>query len=143
MQPCAPQHHVLIHESWGFLPGICPLAFGGNVDTSNETYVYDVLARFGPNFWETNPARRGIAMADVQSEVAFGRAAASFDVHESDYLVLVSERVSTMEAMAFRFPQASDFEDFMKKVVRTKSAYRDREGMVVTYPRSQVKAWDD
>lgn len=105
--------------------------------------MYDVLARFGPKFLGNNPARRGIAMADVQSEVAFGRAAASFDVHESDYLVLVSERVSTMEAMAFRFPQASDFEDFVKKVVRTKSAYRDREGTVVTYPRSQVKAWDD
>ena len=92
--------------------------------------------------WE-NPARRGIAMADVQSEVAFGRAAASFDVHESDYLVLVSERVSTMEAMAFRFPQSSDFEDFVKKVVRTKAAYRDREGSVATYPRPQVMAWDD
>ena len=92
--------------------------------------------------WE-NPARRGIAMADVQSEVAFGRAAASFDVHESDYLVLVSERVSTMEAMAFRFPQSSDFEDFVKKVVRTKAAYRDRDGSVATYPRPQVMAWDD
>lgn len=97
----------------------------------------------GPSKLECDPARRGSAMADVQSEIAFGRAAASFDVHESDYLVLVSERVSTMEAMAFRFPQMNDFEDFMKKVVRTKSAYRDREGAVATYPRPRVMAWDD
>eukprot|EP00435_Cladocopium_sp_Y103_P073683 s164_g44.t1 len=82
-------------------------------------------------------------MADVQSEVAFGRAAASFDVHESDYLVLVSERITNMETMAFRFPQASDFEDFMRKVVRTKAAYKNRDGTVATYPRPRIMAWED
>lgn len=37
---------------------------------------------------------------------AFSRAAVSFDVHESDFLVLLSERVTTLETMAFRFPEA-------------------------------------
>ena len=46
----------------------------------------------------------------------FERSAASFDVHESDYLILVSEGLKTHEDMYFRFPTAADFESFLKHV---------------------------
>ena len=82
-------------------------------------------------------------MADAQSETAFGRAAVTFDVHESDYLLLLSERISTFEKMAFRFPAATDFDDFVKKVIRTKAGYRDRQGVIQTYPRPTVVPWDE
>ena len=39
-------------------------------------------------------------MADAKSSLAFGRAASSFDVRESDYLVLTLDGITTYEAMA-------------------------------------------
>ena len=39
-------------------------------------------------------------MADAKSAVAFARAAVNFEVHESDFLVLCNDRVTTFEAMA-------------------------------------------
>ena len=85
------------------------------------------------------PASR--AMSEVQSETAFGRNAVAFDVHESDYLVLLANRVSTLESMAFRFPSQSDFEEFLKSVMRTTSGYRDEAGEVQTYPRQVQVPW--
>ena len=85
------------------------------------------------------PASR--AMSEVQSETAFGRNAVAFDVHESDYLVLLANRVSTLESMAFRFPSQSDFEEFLKSVMRTTAGYRDETGEVQTYPRPVQAPW--
>ena len=79
----------------------------------------------------------------MKLEVAFSRAAASFDVQESDYLVLISERVTTLETMALRFPQSSGIEDYLKKVIRTKSAYCEDDGSIATYLRPNVTAWED
>ena len=76
-----------------------------------------------------------LAMADAGSTVAFGRAAVQFQVHESDFLVLVQDRITTFEAMAYRFPQSTDFEEFLKRVVRTTAGYRDSGGVAMTFPR--------
>ena len=40
-------------------------------------------------------------MADAKSALAFGRAAVSFEVHESDFLVMTSEKICSFEAMAY------------------------------------------
>ena len=71
-------------------------------------------------------------MADAGSTVAFGRAAVQFQVHESDFLVLVQDRITTFEAMAYRFPQSTDFEEFLKRVVRTTAGYRNSGGVAMT-----------
>ena len=72
-----------------------------------------------PQFFRLTPLLLG-AMADAQSETAFGRA-----------------------AVAFRFPAATDFDDFVKKVVRTKAGYRDHQGVIQTYPRPTVVPWEE
>ena len=72
-------------------------------------------------------------MADAKSTIAFGRAAASFDVHESDFLVLGLDNVNTSEAMAFRFPTAADFDEYLKKQLRVRAAYRPDGGAVTGF----------
>ena len=63
-------------------------------------------------------------MAEAKSELAFGRAAVDFDVHESDYLVLVEDGISTFEGLAYRFPVAGDFEDYLSGRVTAKRTGR-------------------
>ena len=82
-------------------------------------------------------------MADIKSETAFGRAAVSFDVHESDYCVLIHGRINTLETLAFRFPEAGDFETYLRKVVRTTAGYRDEHNEVQTYARPKVMPWEE
>ena len=82
-------------------------------------------------------------MAEAKSTLAFGRAAVSFQVHESDFLVLVSDNMSTFESMAFRLPTTSDLEEYLNKVVRVKAAYRDDENKIVCYNRPAVLPWAD
>ena len=86
--------------------------------------------------------RQGLDMADARSSLAFGRAAASFDVHESDYLVLTLDGITTYEAMAFRFPSASDFDEYLRKHLRTRAAYRDPSGTVTGFQRGEIDAWE-
>lgn len=61
------------------------------------------------------------------SKIAFGKAAAKFEVHESDYLLMASMGIATHEQLAFRFPKAEDFETFMNKVLRPRAAFKDGE----------------
>ena len=82
-------------------------------------------------------------MADIKSETAFGRAAVSFDVHESDYYVLIYGRINTLETLAFRFPESADFESYLRKVVRTTAGYKDEHNQVQTYPRPRVVPWEE
>ena len=81
-------------------------------------------------------------MADAKSTIAFGRAAASFDVHESDFLVLGLDNVNTSEAMAFRFPTAADFDEYLKKQLRVRAAYRPDGGAATGFPRHPVESWE-
>ena len=82
-------------------------------------------------------------MADAKSSVAFARAAVNFEVHESDYLVLCQDKVTTFESMAYRFPQNSDFEEYLKKVVRVKCGYRQDDDQIICFPREDPKPWED
>ena len=81
-------------------------------------------------------------MSDAKSSLAFGRAASSFDVHESDYLVLTLDGITTYEAMAFRFPTASDFDEYLRKHLRARAAYRDPSGTVTGFSKSGAEAWE-
>ena len=75
---------------------------------------------------EHDLAREAVALqmaSQSNSKSAFGKAAAKFEVHESDYLLLVSLGISTHEQLAFRFPKSDDFEAFMLKALRPKGAY--------------------
>ena len=83
------------------------------------------------------------AMAEVKSETAFGRAAVAFDIHEADYYVLLHNRINNFETLAFRFPVAADFEDFLRRVVRVSAGYRDDQGVVQVHPRPSPMPWED
>ena len=82
-------------------------------------------------------------MADSKSTLAFGRAAVSFEVHESDFLVMAADKISTFEAMAYRLPASADLEDYLKKVLRKRGAYRDVNGEIVVYDKPTILSWDD
>ena len=45
--------------------------------------------------------------------------------------------------MAYRFPQNSDFEEYLKKVVRVKCGYRQDDDQIITFPREDPKPWED
>lgn len=77
-----------------------------------------------------------------KSVVAFGKAAVSFDVHESDFLVLLSDGIKTYESMGFRFPEREDFESYLKNTVRLKSAYRTADGELLTFERVERPDWE-
>ena len=70
------------------------------------------------------------------SKISFGKAAAKFEVHESDYLLMVSLGITTHEQLAFRFPKADDFESFMTKALRPRAAYKDGEDIKTFDKRS-------
>lgn len=80
--------------------------------------------------------------AQSKSVVAFGKAAVSFDVHESDFLVLLSDGIKTYESMGFRFPEREDFESYLKNTVRLKSAYRTADGELITFERVERPDWE-
>ena len=117
----------------------------------------DARSQFGPSGLVVFPSRgkvprlaptvppalwREKRMADAKSSVAFARAAVNFDVHESDYLVLCQDKVTTFESMAYRYPQASDLEEYLKKVVRLKQGYRDADGQIITFSRASPLPWE-
>lgn len=78
-----------------------------------------------------------------KSSVAFKKAAIAFDVHESDFLGLLSDNVNTYESMGFRFPEREDFELYLRKTVRYRSAFREDDGEIKVFNRPEVPAWDD
>lgn len=75
--------------------------------------------------------------------MAFKKAAIAFDVHESDFLGLLSDNVSTYESMGFRFPEKEDFELYLRKTVRYRAAFQEDGGEIRVYNRPEVPAWDD
>ena len=72
---------------------------------------------------------------------AFTRSAIKFAVAESDYLVMVSLGISTLESMAYRFPKAEDVEEFMQSQVLPTSGFREDDGRIITFPRHPVELW--
>ncbi len=75
--------------------------------------------------------------------MAFKKAAIAFDVHESDYLGLLSDKVNTYEGMGFRFPEKEDFEVYLRRVVRHRAAYQEDDGEIKVFNRASVPSWDD
>ena len=99
-----------------------------------------------PNEWIKHPPRSpGVPaeMADAKSTLAFGRAAVSFEVHESDFLVMAADKISTFEAMAYRLPSNADLEDYLKKVLRKRGGYRDENDEIVVYDKPVILSWED
>ena len=78
-----------------------------------------------------------------KSSATFKKAAIAFDVHESDYLGLLSDNVSTYESMGFRFPEREDFELYLRKTVMLRAAYRDDKGEIVVFNRPKTPSWDN
>ena len=78
-----------------------------------------------------------------KSSVAFKKAAIAFDVHESDYLGLLSDNVSTYESMGFRLGEREDFELYLRKTVMLRAAYRDDKGEIVVFNRPKTPSWDN
>ena len=85
---------------------------------------------------------RAVAMSQARSVTAFTRSAAAFDVHESDFLVMMADKISSFEALAFRFPKESDFEAYLNKSVRVKAAYTDAGGNTVVYDKPAPESWE-
>ena len=81
-------------------------------------------------------------MSQARSTTAFTRAAAAFDVHESDFLVMMGDRISSFEALAFRFPKEQDFESYLNRSLRVKSAYTDDSGNTVVYDETSPESWE-
>ena len=76
------------------------------------------------------------------SKRAFMGAAVRFDVHESDYLLLVNRGAETHEAFAYKFPKGTDLEDFLKDTCSRKAAYKDSEGLIAEYDKSPPVSWN-
>ena len=72
---------------------------------------------------------------------SFTRAAIKFQVAESDYLVLCSQKVDTFEAMAYRMPKSDDLEDFLHAYVVPSSGYREEDGTITIFPRQPTMQW--
>ncbi len=82
------------------------------------------------------------------SQLAFGKAAAKFNVAESDYLVMASSKIGTFSELAFRFPRSEVFESYMVRTLRTRGAYRSGDTIRVydiatPMPREDYKESDD
>ena len=85
---------------------------------------------------------KGVAMSQAKSQIAFTRAATNFDVHESDFLILLNDRISNFESLAFRFPKEGDFEGYLEKSLRLKGAFRNDNEDIIVYDKRNPDSWD-
>ena len=73
--------------------------------------------------------------------VAFTKAAIKFSVAESDFLLCNARKITTFEALGYRFPKAEDFEEFLKEVVAKKSSFREVSGRLLVFDREEKVDW--
>ena len=73
--------------------------------------------------------------------VAFVKAAVRFNVSESDFLLLGTHGIATFEALAYRIIKADDMEVFMREEIAPKAAYKQPDGVVVTFDRTPAIQW--
>ena len=71
------------------------------------------------------------------------RAATRFDVAESDFLMFQSLGFSSLNSIAFKLPKSEDLEKFLEERILGSSAYRQSDGVVVTFPRTPAERWSD
>eukprot|EP00435_Cladocopium_sp_Y103_P044368 s1234_g12.t1 len=69
------------------------------------------------------------------------RAAARFDVAESDFLLLQQLGFSSLNAIAFKLPKADDLEKFLEDHILSQNAFKQADGIVVTFPRQPPEQW--
>ena len=82
-------------------------------------------------------------MSEAKSLAAFTRSAVDFDVAESDFLVLLDSKISNYESMAYRLPISKDLEEYLRKTLRVRGAYRDQDGAIILYNKRDVAPWED
>ena len=73
--------------------------------------------------------------------VAFVKAAVRFNVSESDFLLLGTHGIATFEALGYRLIKADDMEVFMREEIAPKAAYKQPDGVVVTFDRTPAIQW--
>ena len=69
------------------------------------------------------------------------RAATRFDVAESDFLVMQMLGFSSLNSIAFKLPKSEDLERFLEDRILGSNAYRQPDGVVVTFPRHPQESW--
>eukprot|EP00435_Cladocopium_sp_Y103_P010122 s4583_g2.t1 len=157
--------NLTLTEDWGSSYSLCTKCFGGVKGDPGCTLLCDYTETDAKSGDQVRCGRRcdagavvghkrpdeegGVdlrvvaAMADTKSSVAFARAAASFEVHESDFLVLSHDRVTNFEAMAYRFPSSGDFEEYLKRSMRTRAAYHGENSEIEVFQRPKILEWED
>ena len=53
------------------------------------------------------------------------------------------ELLSASRSMAYCLPANVDLEDYLRKVLRKRGAYRDENGEIVVYDKPTILSWDD
>ena len=48
-----------------------------------------------------------------------------------------------MEKMAYRFPTTTDFEEYMKKILRNKGSFRKTDGTMEVYDKLHPDPWEE
>ena len=75
--------------------------------------------------------------------VTFHKSAVRFDVAESDYLLLQSLGIATANSFAFRVPKADDLETFLQEKLLNACAYKNEDGVIVTFNKNPPVRWTD
>ena len=112
-------------------------ALGAADETSSVARLEFEAPSFFPDFGSPQ------AMSEAKSLAAFTRSAVDFDVAESDFLVLLDSRISNYESMAYRLPTSKDLEEYLRKTLRTRGAFKEPDGSISLYNKRSVEAWDD
>ena len=71
----------------------------------------------------------------------FERLAASSDVAESDFLALIYYGISSVDNVAFKYPDTSDWIELLRAKILPVSAYKEGECSVITFPRQGFFNW--
>ena len=69
------------------------------------------------------------------------RAAVRFDVAESDFLLLQHLGFHSLNSIAFKLPKSEDLERLLEDHILGQSAYKQSDGVVVTFQRQPPAPW--
>ena len=69
------------------------------------------------------------------------RAAVRFDVAESDFLLLQHLGFHSLNSIAFKLPKSEDLERFLEDHILGQSAFKQADGVVVTFRRQPPVPW--
>ena len=88
------------------------------------------------------PASLGMtSQGDIPASLR--RAAIRFDVTESDFLVMQSHGIHSLNSLAFKLPKAEDLEAFLQDKLLGASAFMQENGEIATFPRTPTMRWTD